>query len=262
MSRSRGVPIWARPEPGARRPRLTRARIASVAVGIADREGMDAVSMRRVAAELGVGTMTLYYYVRTKDDLIALMDDAIMGELLVPADALPADWRGALTAIARRTRAAFLRHPWALSALRGALPGPNALRHLEQSLAALANTSLDEVSKFELLSLVDDYVFGHTLRLSEVEGSSMPEGEAATALIDWVAAELRSGQYPHLQMIHSEEEARDSWEQLMDRMTDEERFERGLQALLDGAAMRLGLPLSGGDREAAMDVGPRGEPDD
>lgn len=244
MSRSRGVPIWARPEPGTRRPRFTREQIASVALTIADREGYDAVSMRRVAAELGAGTMTLYHYVRTKDDLIALMDDAIMGEMLVPRDELSSDWRAALTTIARMTRAAFLRHPWALHALQGTWPGPNALRHLEQSLAAVAHTSLDEAGKFELLSLVDDYVFGHALRLGEARGASAPEGDAATALMEWVTAELRSGRYPHLQPPPSEEEAHGSWERLLDRMTDEERFERGLQALLDGAALRLGLSSS------------------
>ena len=58
--------------------------------------------MRRVAEELGAGTMTLYHYVRTKDELLALMDDAIMGEMLIPADELPTDWRAAVTAIARR----------------------------------------------------------------------------------------------------------------------------------------------------------------
>ena len=67
--------------------------------------------MRRLAAELGAGTMTLYHYVHSKDDLIALMEDAIMGELLVPDGQLPTDWRQALTAIAHRTRATFRRHP-------------------------------------------------------------------------------------------------------------------------------------------------------
>ena len=76
--------IWTRPEPGTRRPKFTRDQIASTALAIADTEGFAAVSMRRIAAELGAGTMTLYYYVRTKDELVALMDDAIMGEVLDP----------------------------------------------------------------------------------------------------------------------------------------------------------------------------------
>ena len=88
-------PIWARPEPGARRARFTREQIAEAALAVADKDGFDAVSMRRVASELGAGTMTLYHYVQTKDELVALMDNAIMGELLVPDDELSTDWREA-----------------------------------------------------------------------------------------------------------------------------------------------------------------------
>src|SRR5215813_14334865 len=94
--------IWTRPEPGTRRPKFTREQIASTALAIADAEGFAAVSMRRIAGELGSGTMTLYYYVRTKDELIALMDDAIMGELIIPEDELPEGWREGLAELARR----------------------------------------------------------------------------------------------------------------------------------------------------------------
>ena len=95
--------------------RLSRQKIAAVALAIADQEGFEAVSMRRVAEELKVGTMSLYYYVKTKDDLIRAMDDALMGEALLPS--LPKGWRRALLAIAKRTHAIFIRHPWALVAM-------------------------------------------------------------------------------------------------------------------------------------------------
>ena len=70
--------LWTRTEPGARKPRLGRAELASVAIRVADTEGIDAVSMRRIATELDVGTMTLYHYVRTKDELLALMVDELL----------------------------------------------------------------------------------------------------------------------------------------------------------------------------------------
>jgi len=89
--------------------RLSRETIAAAALAIADREGFDAVSMRRVAQELTVGTMSLYYYVKTKDELVAAMDDALMAEALLPT--LPKDWRRAITEIAKRTHAALSRHP-------------------------------------------------------------------------------------------------------------------------------------------------------
>lgn len=100
--------------------------------------------MRRVAAELGAGTMTLYRYVRNKADLVALMADAVMGELLVPEEELPADWRQALTLIAHRTRKVFARHTWAIDSLRGGGEGgPNGVLHFEQSMVAVAGTVSD-----------------------------------------------------------------------------------------------------------------------
>src|ERR1700759_1514511 len=116
------VPIWSWPEPGTRRPRFTREQIGRAALAIADAEGFEATSMRRVAAELDAGTMTLYHYVRDKQDLVALMDDALMAELLLPAAELPSHWYDALGAIARRTRSALVAHPWALLSLRGSPP--------------------------------------------------------------------------------------------------------------------------------------------
>jgi AcrR family transcriptional regulator len=142
-------PIWLRPEPGSRRPRFTRDQIAAVAVAIADAEGFEAVAIRRVAAELDTSPMSLYHYIERKDDLVALMDDALMAETVIPDDELPEDWRQAVATIARRTRTVFLRHPWALAALHGhnapsSTPmSPNAWRHFEQQLAVLARSPLD-----------------------------------------------------------------------------------------------------------------------
>ena len=81
---SESLEVWTRPERGRRRPRYTRDEIAAAAIRVADAEGFDELSMRRLASELGAGTMTLYHYVRTKDELLALVHDAVMAELLVP----------------------------------------------------------------------------------------------------------------------------------------------------------------------------------
>jgi AcrR family transcriptional regulator len=88
--------------------------------------------MRRVAAALGAGTMTLYHYVRNKRELAALMDEAMMAELVIQHDELADDWRDGLAQIARRSYATFLRHPWIFdhfAAEESPEPGgPNALR--------------------------------------------------------------------------------------------------------------------------------------
>ena len=86
--------------------------------------------------------MTLYYYVRNKSDIVALMQDAILADVLVPDECLHGSWRDAITAITRRTRDVLMAHPWSLTSLNDAQFGPNAMRHFEQSLAAVAGTGL------------------------------------------------------------------------------------------------------------------------
>ena len=93
MARRLADSIWLRPEPKGRQPSLSRSQIAGAALAIADAEGFEQVTMRRVAARLRAGTMTLYHYVRTKDDLVALMDDALMAQVLVPSAELSKGWR-------------------------------------------------------------------------------------------------------------------------------------------------------------------------
>src|SRR5262245_6777509 len=195
-----------------RKPQLTRERIALVALAIADREGFEAVSMRRVAQDLKAGTMSLYYYVKGKADLIAAMDDALMSEILLPS--VPKGWRRAMIAIARRTHEALRRHPWALVAMLSAPPGLSAMRHMEQCLEALAETSMTNKQKITLLATVDDFVFGHTLREA-----------AADAKIDleFAAAQLGTGAFPRLAEVFTGS--------LIEPNRD--RFDQGLRSLLD-----------------------------
>jgi AcrR family transcriptional regulator len=239
VSATASQPIWTRPEPGTRKPRFSRSQIAAAALAIADSEGFDAVSIRRVAAELGAGTMTLYRYISAKADLITLMDDAIMGESLIPAGELPADWREAVAAIARATRTALLRHPWAVQALQGpggasqeGAFGPNGIRHFEQSLAAVATAPLDTTAKLDLLTIVDDYVFGHVLRVAEQQTRSDARTAAdGAAIARYIEGLLADGSYPHISALAGDPAAGS----IGDPAELDRRFERGLAALLDGA---------------------------
>jgi len=129
--------IWTVPEPGSRRATYTREQIARKAVEIADAEGFSAVSMRRVASELGAGTMTLYHYIRDKDDLVALMENEMMSELILSEEVLTDDWRESIAEIARRSREALRRHRWTSDVPPGTEGGPNGIRHFDQSLRAL-----------------------------------------------------------------------------------------------------------------------------
>jgi AcrR family transcriptional regulator len=145
--------------------------------------------MKRIAAELGAGIMTAYYYVRNKTDIVALMQDAILAEVLIPDRELRAGWRDAITAIARRTRQVLMAHPWSLTSLAEAQFGPNAMRHLEQSLAATASTGLTATARLELIATVDDYVFGNALHGIE----SLARATAASADPAMVAAAIQYG---------------------------------------------------------------------
>ena len=164
MARRLADSIWLRPEPKGRQPSLSRSQIAGAALAIADAEGFEQVTMRRVAARLRAGTMTLYHYVRTKDDLLALVDDALMAQVLVPSAELSKGWREAISAIARKTRAVLAQHSWALVSMQLAPPGPHAMEHFEQCLAALADAPLEPADKLVLLGSVDDLAFGSALR--------------------------------------------------------------------------------------------------
>ena len=207
--KNRDVPIWARPEPGTRRPRHSREQIAAAALAVADAEGIDAVSMRRVAAELGAGTMTLYHYVDTKDDLLALMDDAIMGELLIPTEELPVDWRPALAAIARRTREVWRRHPWAINMHSGE-GGPNGMRHFEQSLAAARSLDPDPAFRLEIIAMLDDYVFGFALREGEFEeGRAQADEQTWERVSAYIDEQLRTGEFPELEALAAGREQRE-----------------------------------------------------
>ena len=239
-------PIWAVPQPAERKPRYTREQIAGTALRVADQEGFHAVTMKRIAAELGAATMTVYYYVRNKNDIVALMHDAIVGDFLIPDGELPADWRAAIATVARRTRQVLITHPWSMSSLTEAQMGPNAMRHIEQSLAAVAGTGLPAQARFEIIATVDDLVFGNVLRTVE----SMTRVAAAAANPDLVTAGmeygrglLESGEFPQLTAMY-EESLRQPDQAAGPPMTEDalaSEFERALASLLDGIAARMNL---------------------
>jgi AcrR family transcriptional regulator len=232
-------PIWLRPEPGGRKPSLTRDRIAAAALEIADNEGFDAVSMRNVARALGVGTMSLYHYIRTKDDLLALMDDRLLAEIVVPDDELPDDWREALATIARRSRAAWSQRVWTLYAMRGARIGPNGMKHVEQSLGAVSGLGLSRAEKLELISLVDDYVIGFSMRQQELPLMQADDWAELDSMTDYMTAWIESGRYPSLKEFVGDDDPATAWRAAAAEVFDEDRFERGLQTLLDGIELRL-----------------------
>ena len=223
--------VWFRQEPTSRRPAHTRADIARAAMEIADSEGFDAVSMRRVAQRLGAGTMTLYHYVRNKDELVTLMIDAVMGEVVVPADELSDHWRTALTQIATRTRQAFAAHHWIFDRFGDGRPGPSGMRHFEQSLHAVAGLDLSRNETFELIGQVDDYVFGFALR--QLQEEQEHERGWPPEVLDFFKRELAGGEYPLINQFFGGD-LDSSFDAVVEFLNQPGRFERGLNRLLDG----------------------------
>jgi AcrR family transcriptional regulator len=172
--------VWDEPDqPGS--SALTRADVVGAALDIADADGLEAVSIRRVAGELGVRPMALYTHIASKDDLVALMLHEMSGRLLVP-EPLPDDWRAALRLIARRAYDAYVQHAWALQAFgRGTRVGPNMLRRAEQSAAAVAGLDLAPADAWIALSIVHDWTIGHALHVVTLQQDSELEGQLSSA---------------------------------------------------------------------------------
>ncbi|THV28452.1 TetR/AcrR family transcriptional regulator [Glycomyces paridis] len=209
---------------GARRrgpaPEYSLARIADAAVALADAEGLGAVTMRAVAADLGTGPASLYRYVGNRDELVEAMIDRVHGELDhrgVPSG----DWRADMLALARGNRVLYLRHPWLLDTVESAThSGPNAIAYLERALGALSVVDADPTAKFEAIGVLNALVV--MLTRSETATAS----DAATALLHARFAEAAAdGAHPHLAAA------------LTDRSPDqtpEDRFERIVLRVLDG----------------------------
>jgi AcrR family transcriptional regulator len=232
--------VWTRAEPGGRRPRFSREEIAAAAVRIADAEGLGAVSMRRLANELGAGTMTLYHYVRTKDELLTLVTDAIMGEVVIPPEErLPSHWRDAVSVLARRTRATMLRHPWIFDITDDPPFGPNGVRHFDQSLEAVSSLPISWADKLDIVGTVDEYVFGYCL---QDRNNAQGDEFGNDGMIGYVGTLLATGDYPQLTALVAEHGLDEAWEIMSAYFADSGRFERNLARVLDGLQTSLGLP--------------------
>jgi AcrR family transcriptional regulator len=237
MSANHGV-IWDRPERATRGPvpSLSRDEIAAAAVTLADEQGIEAVSMRTLAVQLGVGAASLYRYVDRKDELIDLMFDAVMGDDLLFE--VGEDWRSDLRSFARGMRAMTLQHPWV--AVHGAgrrTLGPNTARRYEQVLGAIDGLGLEIDEMLVMVETVDAFIRGRALdELSEQESarrSGLDQEEWMQIQFPYIRSLIESGRYPLLTRVVLD--ARSPHEP--DRLKNS--FDLGLERVLDGLATML-----------------------
>jgi AcrR family transcriptional regulator len=171
--------LWGVAADGPRRgprPALTVEEVLRTAIAIADRDGLEAVTIRRVAAALGVRPMTLYTYVPDKAALLELMLDAVYLEM--PRADWPGDgWRERLTAVARDNRALFAAHPWAAAISSSRPPlGPGLMAKYEHELTALAHAGLDDVATDAALTFLLDFVRSSALAVRDAQAAVRESG--------------------------------------------------------------------------------------
>jgi len=184
--------------------------------------------------------MTLYHYVRTKDELLTLVTDAVMGELVLPADQLPADdWVTAITAIARSSRAALERHPWVFDIVDDPAVGPNGVRHFDQSLQAMASLPGTLADKLDVISAVDEYVFGYCLHARNNRTDQAEPALDAEEMMAYLLELTRSGDYPQLTLLLAEHDPAELWTLIDSHGRDQARFDRNLARMLDGIRIDL-----------------------
>lgn len=163
---------------------VTRERIVRAAIGFADESGLDALSMRRLAAGLDIKAMSLYTYVASKDDLLALMLDAVTAELLLERP-FPEGWREATAAVSHQAYETYLDHPWMLMAQgRGPRAGPNELKRAEQSSEAMANLDLNEADGTTALTVLHEWTSGHALVAVRIQAAEKIGQKLAPADLD------------------------------------------------------------------------------
>jgi AcrR family transcriptional regulator len=229
--------LWERLEQTATaaRPALSVQRIATTAVGIADAGGLQAITMRRLAAELGVAPMAAYRHVSGRDDVLELMVDLVYGEVDVPDGA---GWRETMRALATGIRALVLKHPW-LTRLSASLAvyelTPNRMALADRALAALYGLDLDTDTAMSVFRTVAAYVHGATsaeigLRELMDDRGWASGAETRTGLSAQMSWLLRTGRYPAFERYIREGARKDDlqWQ-----------FETGLEHVLDGIAARI-----------------------
>ncbi|MGD9485045.1 TetR/AcrR family transcriptional regulator [Streptomyces sp. TRM70308] len=231
LSRSMAL-LWGEKEPPARGPKpgLTLDAVVTAAVELADAEGLGALSMRKVAARLGVGTMTLYRYVPGKGELLDLMLDKVQG----PAEGTDAfrgmGWRAALEFVARGSWELYTSHPWLLqiNQTRPVL-GPNSMASFDFALAELDGIGLTGQEKVALLVTVDNFVTG-TARMAVLarqtaEETGVSDEEFWNAQLPYIETALERGDYPAIAALPD-----DAFSSDLDILAF------GLEPLLDGFA--------------------------
>ena len=209
--------------------RLSRGAVVQAAVRIADEGGLEAVTMQRVAEQVGAEAMSLYRHVRNKEDLLDGIVDIVYAEMELPQPG--GDWRTAMRERAISARDVLRRHPWAISLMESrASPGPANLRHHDTVSGVLLDAGFSGVTATRAYNLLDSYIYGFVLQETTLPFGSTDEMEAqATSMM----GEMAPGEYENLRAIAAA--------LVTAGFTYADEFEFGLDLILDGIERELAV---------------------
>jgi AcrR family transcriptional regulator len=217
-----------------RRAPLSRERVLRAAVKLADRDGIESLSMRKLGHELGVEAMSLYNHVRNKEEILDGLVDAVFAEIELPAPGV--DWAEAMRRRAVSARQALKRHPWALGLLESRVqPGPANLRHHDAVLGSLRTAGFSIEMSAHAYSVLDSYIYGFTLNERALPLATRQD---VTEVARNIVRESPAGEYPYLTEM--------AMEHVMKRKYDYgDEFGFGLELILEG------LKKASSDRQTA-----------
>ena len=212
----------------ANRAPVNQERTLSVALAVADSEGIEAVTMRRLARELGVEAASLYHHVRGKAEILDGLVEAVAGRIELP-DPSP-NWRRDITRRARNTRATLREHPWAVSLMASRTrPGTATLRLLETGIRSFRQGGFSVVLAAHAVSTVDSYVHGFVLQ--EVNLPFRDESQLA-AMIGQIMESFPASEFPYLFELTLEHVLQPGYDY-------GQEFDSGLEVVLNGVAALL-----------------------
>ena len=224
--------LWTglgRPKRGPRH-QLTVQRVVEAAMATVEAEGVEALSMRKVAARLGVGAATLYTYVPDKAALLALMVDEMVGQAARP-HTRPGTWREKIEAWAREDLASYRAHPWLVEVVNGPFVGPNGFAWTDSAIRMFDGTGLSAKEALAVVEAVDGLVQGHVAKViaaDRAERWTDPEGRSFDTVQEsyLTTQRIKADRFPAIERLRAP-------------LGPVETFEQALSWLLDGIERRI-----------------------
>ncbi len=219
-------------EANAPRQPLTKERVLQAAVDVADRDGLGALTMRRLGTELGFEAMAIYKHVANKEEILEGMLELVIGRIEIPEEG--ADWKDAMRRRAISAREVLTRHSWAIGLLEaGTATGPTSLRYFNAILGNLRSAGFPMEHAAHAFSLLDSYVYGQVIQEISL---SFDTSEEATETARSTLEQTTMDDYPHLAAMYQHA--------LTYRYSFDDEFEFGLDLILDGLERNRSTPPS------------------